>query len=152
KGLVELKRVSQDGTKVRTSAGAASFRRETSLRKCLDEARCQVRILKRQLDAPAAALKPRNLAARQRAAQEREARVAAALEELNEVRASTTRGKDPDEARVSTDPEARVMKMADGGFRPAVNVQLAVDTESRVIVGVDVVNAGSDLRQLEPML
>ncbi len=153
KGVVELKRVSQDGTKVRASAGAASFRRETSLRKCLDEAQRQVHILKRELDAPAAPLKPRNQAARQRAAQDREARVTAALKELEVVRASTTRGKDPDEARVSTtDPDARVMKMPDGGFRPAVNVQIAVDTESRVIVGVDVVNAGSDQRQLEPML
>ncbi len=41
--------------------------------------------------------------------------------------------------------------MPDGGFRPAVNVQLAVDTESRVIVGVEVTDAGSDKGLSEPM-
>ena len=54
--------------------------------------------------------------------------------------------EDEDEARASTtNPEARVMKMADGGFRPAYNGQLAVDTETQVIVGVDVSNSGSDI-------
>ena len=49
------------------------------------------------------------------------------------------------EPRVSsTDPEARVMKMADGGFRPAYNVQLATDVGSQVIVGVGVINRGND--------
>ncbi|MCI0588404.1 MAG: transposase, partial [Planctomycetes bacterium] len=52
----------------------------------------------------------------------------------------------------TTDPEARVMKMGDGGFRPAFNVQLATDTESRAIVGVAVTNAGSDMGQMDPML
>lgn len=57
------------------------------------------------------------------------------------------------EPRVSTtDPESRVMKIADGGFRPAYNVQLATDTDSRVIVGVGVTNAGRDAGELEPML
>ena len=57
------------------------------------------------------------------------------------------------ETRISTtDPEARVMKMADGGFRPAYNVQFATDTESRIIVGVGASNAGTDSQQLEPML
>lgn len=57
------------------------------------------------------------------------------------------------ELRVSTtDPEARVMKMANGGFNPAVNVQLATDTESRAIVGVEVSNEGYDAAGLsEPM-
>ena len=35
-GVVKLKRVAQDGTRVRASAGAASFRRERSLKKCLN--------------------------------------------------------------------------------------------------------------------
>src|SRR5208282_3235667 len=49
-------------------------------------------------------------------------------------------------------PQARVMKMGDGGFRPAYNVQFATDTESRIIVGVGVSNAGTDTAQLAPML
>ena len=56
------------------------------------------------------------------------------------------------EPRVSTtDPHARVIKMPDGGFRPAVNVQIATDTASRAVVGVEVVAAGVDTDQLEPM-
>jgi Transposase DDE domain len=51
----------------------------------------------------------------------------------------------------TTDPEARFMRMPDGGTRPAYNVQLAVDTQSRAIVGVEVTNAGSDAGLSEPM-
>lgn len=62
-------------------------------------------------------------------------------------------GKSPDEARASTtDAEATVMKMGDGGFRPAYNAQFATDTASQVIVGVEVTTAGSDMGQLIPML
>jgi hypothetical protein len=52
----------------------------------------------------------------------------------------------------TTDPEARAMKMADGGFRPAYNVQFAVDTETQIVVGVGLSNHGSDKAQLVPML
>ena len=52
----------------------------------------------------------------------------------------------------TTDPDARVMKMADGGFRPAYNVQLATDVDSRGIVGVTVTNLGSDRSSVPPML
>jgi IS5 family transposase len=44
------------------------------------------------------------------------------------------------------------MKMADGGFRPAHNVELATDTASQVITAVDVVNAASDTGQLPPLI
>ena len=60
--------------------------------------------------------------------------------------------KPPKEPRVSTtDHEARVMKMADGGFRPAFNAQLAVDTATMIITGVDLINSGSDMNQMLPM-
>ena len=42
----------------------------------------------------------------------------------------------------TTDPDARVMKMMDGGFRPAYNVQFATDVDSHVVVGVAVTNGG----------
>jgi hypothetical protein len=62
-------------------------------------------------------------------------------------------GKQPEEARVSTtDAEATVMKMGDGGFRPAYNAQYATDTGSQVVVGVEVVTVGSDMGQLAPMV
>ncbi len=60
--------------------------------------------------------------------------------------------KEPKEPRVSTtDCEARVMKMADGGFHPAFNAQLAVDTATMIITGVDLINSGSDMNQMLPM-
>jgi hypothetical protein len=60
---------------------------------------------------------------------------------------------DKEKARVSTsDAEATVMKMADGGFRPAYNVQLSTDTNAQVIVGVEVATSGSDPGQLVPMV
>jgi hypothetical protein len=61
--------------------------------------------------------------------------------------------KDTTPRASTTDPEARVMKMPDGGFRPAYNVQFATTVdEARVIVGVSVSNRGSDAQQSTPML
>ncbi len=44
------------------------------------------------------------------------------------------------------------MKMGDGGFRPAFNVQFATAADSQVITGADVVNSGGDQGQLAPMV
>lgn len=151
-GLVDFARVAQDGMRVRASAGAASFRRKDGLEECLGAAREQVERVKREAEQPDPKRTARELAAAERSATEREARLQAALDELPKAAASKP-AKERKDARVSmTDPEARVMKMGDGGFRPAYNVQLATDTKSRVIVGVSVTNAGSDKRQFEPML
>ena len=152
-GLVTLKRVAQDGVRVRTSAGAASFRRKKTLKRCLKEAKVQVERLKKDLDEDPGALSRREAAAKQRAARERQERVAAALRQWDDVAKRKKAKEREDKARVSTtDPEARVMKMGDGGFRPAVNGQFATDTESQVIVGVDVTNVGSDMRAMPPMV
>lgn len=151
-GLVELNRVAQDGVRVRASAGAASFRREPSLRKCLDQAREQVRRLRQELEEDPAATTRRQQAARQRAARERQQRVEAALRQMPEAQAAKPADA-REQARVSTtDADARVMKMPDGGYRPAFNVQFATDTGSQVVTGVDVTNVGSDRSQLEPMV
>jgi transposase len=153
-GLVTLATVAQDGMRVRASAGAASYRRRSTLERFLDEAEAQVDALKAELDDDPAATSRRIAAARERAATERAERVRRALEHLPELEAAKRRaGKPVDEARASTsDPEARVMKMADGGYRPAYNVQFAADTESQVIVGLDVTPAGTDHGQLRPMV
>ncbi|HVN40201.1 MAG TPA: IS1182 family transposase [Myxococcota bacterium] len=164
KRLLTLKRVAQDGVRVRASAGAASFRRGHTLDKHLAEAREQVRVLKQELEADPAASSEREKAARERAASEREQKLAEALAELPKIREMRARGRrqkrskpKPDdgkeEVRASTtDAEARVMKMGDGGFRPAVNVQYATDCETRLIVGVETTNEGTDHRQMVPML
>jgi transposase len=149
-GLVGWEEQAQDGMRVRASAGAASFHRKPTLEKALLEAQAQVAAL----EAPGLPniLTPGEQAARERAANERVERLEAALKEMPAAEAA----KKPDDrtkARVSsTDPEARVMKMGDGGFRPAYNWQFATDTADLVIMGVDVVNEGSDKGQMEPML
>jgi len=151
-GLVTLDRVAQDGMKVRANAGAASFRRQPTLEEALAQAEEQLRQLKQELDADPAASKSRSQAARQRAAEERAQRIRAALEQLPQI-AQAKRPKDRDKARASTsDADSRVMKMGDGGFRPAYNVQLATATDSQVITGVEVTNSGGDLGQMAPMI
>jgi transposase len=159
-GVVRLKRVAQDGMKVRASAGAASFRRRQSLERCRKEAEEQVRKLRREISDDPSASSKRVAAARERAAKARLDAVEAALAEIpsiEEERAESDAKKPSDakrraEIRVSTtDAESRVMKMADGGFRPAYNVQLATD-ESGFIVGVDVTNHGTDRPHVVPML
>lgn len=153
-GLVTMERVAQDGVRVRASAGAASFRRRDALTTALAEAEAQVAALRVELDDDPAATSRRVASARERAARERVERVRAALAQLPALEAAKRRsGQPPEDARASTsDPEARVMKMADGGFRPAFNAQLATDTASQVIVGVDLGNVGSDHGALTPML
>jgi hypothetical protein len=153
-GAVKLKRVAQDGMRVRASAGASSFRRRGTLERCLDEAKGQVAHLKQPVADDPGALTRRQQAARERARRERQERVEQALQRLPELeRLKAKQGKKPEEARVSTtDAEATVMKMGDGGFRPAYNAQYATDTGSQVVVGVEVVTEGSDMRQLAPMV
>jgi hypothetical protein len=138
-----------------------------TLELCLKQARAQIQTLKEEIDADPNASNRRQRAARERAAKEREARLAQALEQLAEVEKQKNkkkaRAKKQNETEEeyrkrseprasSTDAEARVMKMAEGGFRPAYNVQLASTPGSQIIVGVDVNNCGSDGGQLSPML
>lgn len=153
-GALKLKRVAQDGMRVRASAGAASFRRRGTLDECLKQARERVRSLKEQIDRDPGQDSRRAQAARERAQREIEERVKRALERLPELEQAKRRGGDKAEkARASTtDADASVMKMADGGFRPAYNTQFASDCDAQVIVGVDVVSAGSDMAQLAPMV
>jgi transposase len=153
-GVISLQRVAQDGMRVRADAGAASFRRQTSLQEHLSQARELVQSMKTQTQCDPGQAKRQAQAAKLRAAQEREERISAALAQLPEVAAAKKRnGAKAEDARASTtDADARVMKMGDGGFRPAFNVQLATECEGQVIVGMAVVNAGSDMAQLAPMV
>jgi transposase len=150
RAVVTLARVAHDGTRVRANAGMRSFRRRPTLEKALQIARQQVERTARQEDGAALS---RAAAAQARAVAEHLVRVEEALAEMPAVEATKARNKSKATPRVSTtDPEARLMKMADGGFRPAYNIHFATDVESRVIVGVDVTNVGSDQGQLIPML
>lgn len=155
-GLVTLEKVAQDGIRVRASAGASSFHRRQTLEQCLVEAESQVKALREELEADPSGGQRRQQQARARAARERAEHIAQALENLKEVEEKKqARGrnslKQPARASI-TDPEARKMKMADGGFRPAFNGQFATDTDTQVVVGVEVSNAGNDGGQMQPMI
>ena len=160
-GAVTLERVSQDGMRVRASAGASSFRRQETLEKHLEEARAQVARLAQEREHPDPGVGQRSRAARERAARERVERVEQALRYLPQAQAAKERQQQTQtiarRAKVTqprtstTDPQARVMKMPDGGFRPAYNVELATDQAKGIIVGVRVVMEGTDAGQAPPM-
>lgn len=155
-GLVTLGRVAQDGVRVRASAGAKSFRRRATLTRALTAASTEVAALRAELDDDPAATSRRVAAGRERAATERAERARRALARLPELEARkakrTYRGRKDQAPEASlTDPEASFMKFADGGVRPAYNAQLATDTASQIIVGLDVVTE-TDQAQLGPMV
>ncbi len=167
KEVVKVSRISQDGMRVRVGAGASSFRREERLVKLLEEARQHVQELQQALDSPATSrgVTAPQAAAQKRAARERQQRLEQAIAQLPEVkkrqeeaaqragqgqRGQQIRAQEP---RVSTtDAEARRMKMPNGGFNPAVNLQLAADPESRALLGVEVSTEGSDAAGLSAPL
>jgi Transposase DDE domain len=170
--------------RVRASAGAASFRRHSTLEECRSAAQEAVRQLRAEADGDAGAASRRRAAAQLRAAEDRERRVEAALAVTQDLqarqreravrraerafrearkRSGAKPDAKPDEAPKSdaaadkeprastTDAQARVMKMADGGFRPAYNVQFASDTLSGAVAGVSADNIGSDMGKMAPM-
>ena len=159
-GLIDLAALAQDGVRVRASAGAASFRRAATLDRHLAMAQAVVEDLKREVEAGSDASNQRIEAARERAAREHSERIEAAQKALEEIKAQRQEreekrpnGKKPKEPRASTtDAEARVMKMADGGFRPAYNVQVASAAGEQIVVAVEVCNTGSDRGLMRPML
>ena len=160
-GLVTFKRVAQDGLRVRASAGAASFRGRATLEAGLAEAHAQVERLAHAINSPDHQMTRRQRKAQERAARERVDRVKQAVALLPAIEGvkqrqrctlDKPRRERVREARVSTtDPEARVMHMPDGGFRPAYNVQLATDVDSQVIVGVSISTRGTDQGEALPM-
>jgi transposase len=138
-GLITLEEVITDGTKVRAAASRSSMRRRQTLGELEEKARARVAELKQELEADSAAGERRLSKRRLSAAEDRARRVAAALakhpaptpkEETDQSDgdepAGGKDGKNPKQERVSTtDPDAPLMKMADGAVRPAYNVQVA---------------------------
>lgn len=168
--------MAQDGLRACAHAKASSFRRRDKLAELHAQVQEQVRALKRELSEDAGASARRKQAAVERATREREQRLAGALATMDKLqrkppaepkapKQSKRRGPGDDppaggasapkpqpQPRVSTnDHEARVMKMADGGFRPAFNAQLAVDVQTQLIAAVAITNSGSDMGQMSPM-
>lgn len=153
-GLVNLEAIGQDGMRVRASAGNDSFKREETLQRLLEEAEQRWDRLQQEFEQETG-LSSRQQAAQERSARERIERLKQAQEEVQKVAEAREKRKKGDgaSARASTtDPPARRMKMGDGGTRPAYNVEFATELNSLVIVGADLINAGSDAGQMEPMV
>jgi transposase len=153
-GVVSVARIAQDGTRVRASAGINSFGERATLEEHLRVAREHLEAVKHAAADPT--LSAQQKAARLRGARDRVGRLEQALLELDKVAEAKARQKEkPSKDRParasSTDPEARRMRMPDGGTRPAYNLELATDCNSRAIVGVEATNAGSDAGQDAPM-
>jgi transposase len=160
-GIIDLDEVAQDGLRVRAAAGASSFRREKTLRVELEKATSVVAQLKQEQDSDHDASNRRIKAARERAARERKERVEAALAKQEELKAERERRAKTNKADVAkqreprastTDAQARNMKMADGGFRPAYNCQISTAAGGQIAITVDVDTTGSDRGLVRPML
>lgn len=153
KGLVTLDVVAQDGMRVRASASAPSFRRYESLLECREQAELHLHAVLAEVGDPNTSTGEQ--AAREAGARDYQRRVEAAIETVKELQARRSPSAKP--ARASTtDADARVMKMADGGFRPAYNVKATTAGDKmggpRTVIAVDVSNVGSDMNAIPPML
>ena len=147
-GLVSLKQVTLDGTKIGAHASGKSFRRKKTLQEHLELARQRVQELEEEQDE---GLSQRRAKAQERARREKQERLQSALKELEKVKEQKRGKKKKSEARASSsDPEARVMKQSDGGFAPSYNTQISTDTAHGIIVDVEVTQAGNDYEQLLP--
>jgi transposase len=160
-GLVKLDLLAQDGIKVRAAAGASSFRRRGRLELLAQAARARVKRLGAEVDGEPEASDARKRAAQERGAREQAQRIEAAGKRMQELEAERERREKTNKAEVAkqkeprastTDPEARVMKMADGGFRPAYNMQLVSVPVGQVIVAVGIETSGSDRGLAKPTL
>lgn len=157
--VVDLRCVAVDGVRLRASAGASSFRRRQRLGELHELARQKVAALRTELDSDPAASDRRGQARRLQAAEDRRRRVERAQQAQAEIAAQHAaadkkqRRKKPSEKQPrasTTDAQARIMKMADGGFRPGFNAQVKTEVDSGLIIGVSVGNNASDRGQLGP--
>jgi hypothetical protein len=149
-GVISLDLAAQDGTRIRASASAASFRSELGLAGCREQAVLHLKAVLADTDNPE--LTDAQVARRIAGAKDFLKRVDAAIVTVKDLE---QQGKEKPRAS-TTDAQARVMKMADGGFRPGYNLQmLTVGSEMggpRTVVGVAVTNVGSDMGSLVPMV
>ena len=150
-GLISLRQVAHDGTRIRAVAGGSSFHREATLEEHRTAAAAQVAALAAEVSSGDNA---RQTAARRRAAVEREQRLQQALQQMPQHRESKDTEKEKAAARVSeSEPEARKMKLAEGGYAPAYNAQVTSDGgEGGLIINLQMTQSGSDFQQLQPAL
>jgi transposase len=146
-GLITLKQVMQDGTKIRALASRQSFRQEESIREHLESARQRVKEMGDPRDQE---VSPKTRAARQHARKEQQQRLEKALEEVQKLGQQKPSSSNKAHKVSISDPEARFMKQSDGGLAPSYNVQISADAAQGIIVGVEVTLEASDSAQLLP--
>lgn len=161
-GLLDAKTVAVDGIRVWASAGKQSFRRDKRLAELHEVTAQAVKELRAEVEEDPGSAGRRRQARRQAVAEDRLRRLEAArataaeIEQQRQQEASKQRRKKKQNekpVRASTsDPQARVMKMADGSFKPAYNAQIKTAVEGPYIIGVSVTNCGSDRGLLKPAL
>jgi transposase len=155
--LITLKRVMHDGTKIKAAAADKSFRRQATLQTHLERARQQVQALS---EADAEELSARKAAARKRALCDKQQRLQAALDEINDLERNQPKQSDEQEQEQTekdkkaprastTDCQARIMIGAKGAFGPAYNVQISTDARAKIIVGMGISQCSSDSGELE---
>jgi transposase len=149
-GLVTIKRVMQDGTKIEAAASSNSFRREGTLLKHLEIAREAVKRMEENADE---SVGKKTRKRREVSAKERLQRLEKAYQELEKMRAEKKSEEEKEKTRVSlSDPESRVMREGNGGFDPCFNAQILTDAENKIIVGVSLTQDCNDIHQLEDSL
>jgi transposase len=154
-GIVDLEQVSQDGMRIRASAGSSSFRREEKLKEMLTQAEKFVSDLKQQNEDDRNQ-SDRQYAAQKRAAQEKVERIKKSLNEIEKIKekrktSHKKKGKEKEPRSSTTDPETRFLRMTSGEIRPSYNAQISMDTKSRIILEVDMINE-VDQGQMMPMV
>jgi transposase len=154
-GLVDVRTLAVDGMKMQSLASGRSFKSAGRLAELHRASVATVHKLRAEIEEDPAASERRIKARQLAAAEDRERRLRQArkaqakIEDRREVEADEQRRKEErkghKEARASTsDPDARIMKMGDGSFRPAYNVQLKTAANGAHIVGVSVTDQGND--------
>jgi transposase len=146
-GLVTLERVMQDGTKIKALASTKSFRRENRIGEYLENARQQIKAVDEQVQQEG--MSKRVAKAKKRAARERLEKLEEASRQLKDLQAAKSKQTEKEQTRVSTtDPDARNMKQADGGYAPSYNVQVSTDAANKIIVAVEPTQSRSDFPEL----
>jgi transposase len=182
-GLIDLDMLSQDGVRVRASAGASSFRRRGRLEEKIAAVKGLLAGLAKEVDVDPTANEERLRKRRAQRAAERLSRLEAAVAKVAEIEAQQSKRQsskppaapepplppssgadgapsEPEDGKPrrkavrasTTDPDARVIKMPDGGFRPAYNMQIASVGGEQIVVALDVSTSSSDRGLARPML
>ena len=160
-GVVSLREIVVDGTKVRANACRDSFRSAAKLSRIEAAVEQRLATLRTEIERDPEASSRRKRAAQERAAREIRERTEQARNALDKVRAEKDRRAKThpkDEAKKSepkvslSDPAARCMRFPDGAVRPAYNAQIAVTPHEGIIVAIEMTDRRNDAGLAAPMV